>query len=115
MSTSMQLRTADLPEEKNRTDVTTKSTSGKPRDRKRQEILTGCRTVTWQKRGTRSSRDPGEMRLPTVERRAARRAGRSQGRTRVRTGATLLNAFPAQRISECAIRPGRRRLPATRI
>src|SRR5215472_1351837 len=113
MSTSTQPRTADLPEGKTLINVTTRSTSDKRRDRKKPEIPRGCRTATWQKRGTRSSRDPGELHLK-VERPATRTEDLSQERTCARTGAILLIAFPAQRISECAIQPRQRRLRAMR-
>src|SRR5262249_48690126 len=112
MSTSMQPRTADLRQVKTPTDVTTRSKSGKPRDRKKQEIPRGCRTAAWQKRGIRSSIDPAEMRRAKVERPATRTEGRSQERIVARTGAMSPIAFLAQTISEYATQPGQRRLPA---
>src|SRR5215469_10804370 len=115
MSTSMRPRTADRPEEKNPIDVTTRSTWGKRRDRKKPGIPRGGRTAAWQKRGTGSSRDPVEMPLLKVERPATRTEGRSQERTGARIDAILPIAFPAQTMPEYAIPPGRRRLRARRI
>src|SRR5215467_1516053 len=115
MSTSVQPRTAGLPEEKNPKDVTTRSTSDRPRVRKKPEIPRECRRVTWQKRDTRSSRDPAEMRLPRVERPATRIEDPSQETIAVRTDAMRSIAFLMQTISECAIQPKRRRLRAMRI
>src|SRR5215469_6149075 len=114
MSTSMQPRTADLPEGKTLIGVTTRSRSDKPRDRKKPGIPTACRTATWQRKGTRSSRDPVEI-LPSVERPATRTEGPSQERTGARIDASLRTAFRARKVSECAIQPRRRRLRARRI
>src|SRR5215469_5858397 len=115
MSTSMQPHTADRPEEKLRIHVTTRSTWGKQLDQKRRETPRGCHTATWQKRGTRSSRDPLEMHLLKVERPATKREGRSRERINARTDANLPTAFPARKMSECAIQPRCRRLRARRI
>src|SRR5215469_4250468 len=113
MSTSTQPRTADLPEVKAPIGVTTRSRSGKPGDRKRPGIPRGCRTATWQKTGTRSSRDPVEF-LSRLQRPATRREDRSRERIGVRTNASLPTAFPARIRSECAIQPRRRRLRTRR-
>src|SRR5579863_5319301 len=107
-------RTADLPEGKAPVGVMTRSRSGKPRDRKRPGIPRGCRMATSQKRGTRSSRDPLETES-SVERPATRREDRSRERIGAQTDASLPTAFPARRMSECAIQPRRRRLRARRI
>src|ERR1700735_2767867 len=103
MSTSMRPRTADLRAEKTSIAVTKRSTSGKPRAQTQQEIPREHRTAMWQKRGTRSSRDPAERRLLRAERPATRTEDRSQERTTVRTDDKGPIAFLAQRISECAI------------
>src|SRR5215471_8426043 len=114
MSTSMRPRTVDRPEGKNPIDVTTRSTSGKPRDRKKLGIPRECHTAMWQKRGTRSSRDPVQM-IQKVERRATRTEVRSQEKIGAQTGATGVIAFPAQRKLECAIQPRPRTRLARRI
>src|SRR5262249_15165670 len=89
----------------------------KPHDRKRQEIRTGCRTATSQKRGTQSLRDLASAHLARVERPATRTKARSQETMTFRGNATMQTAFRAQISRECAIEPmlPRRRASRTAV